>query len=318
MHPTFSGTRLAGFYFAFQALALGAWWGLLAVDPAAEALFLPPGAARPELVAFRLPDLLVALPASLLAAVAILAGRRWAPLPAWVAAGALDYAFLYCVGWSLLREGGWLNVVLMAPAALLATVGALDASPALVEIFRRATPATPAAHVLATLGQTALFWSFFLFVVPAAIRYVERQLGLPTFTFPSQHVVAGASFLFLSALGLASGFAMAARGLGTPLPFSAANRLVVSGPYAHLRNPMVVSGLGQGVSVAVWTGSWTTLGYVLLGGLLWNALVRPSEERDLETVFGGEFLAYRAAVSCWIPRLRPYRSPPAEIEPPSG
>lgn len=218
----------------------------------------------------------------------------------------MDYAFVYCVAWALLRSGGWLNVAFMAPAALLSTVSALDASPATIVVFRRARQSSRGGHVLATLGQIAVFWSFFLLVVPAALLYVERQLSWPGFSFPLQRPLAAVLFLVFSGLGLASGVTMAARGIGTPLPFASPNRLVVSGPYAYVRNPMVIAGLGQGASVGLWPGSWTVLAYVLAGGVIWNLLVRPTEEQDLLATFGQEFVHYRDRVPCWIPRFRPF------------
>jgi protein-S-isoprenylcysteine O-methyltransferase Ste14 len=303
---TFSGTRIGGLYFVAQAVGIAAWWLLLAAEPAAREQFLPPGASPTELLAFGLPDLLIALPASLLAGIAVLSNRRWASGPAWACAGAVNYAFAYCVAWSLLRHGGWLNVALMAPAALLSAVSALDASPAAIVVFRRARATSTYRHVLTTLGQIAVFWSVFLFVIPAAVRFVERQLGWPTFAVPLQHALAAILFVLFSALGLSSGVVMATAGAGTPLPLASPNRLVIAGPYAYVRNPMVIAGLGQGASVGLWCGSWTVLAYVLLGGVLWNALVRPTEERDLLAMFGDEFLDYSTHVACWIPRLRPF------------
>lgn len=303
---TFSGTRFSGWYLVAQALAILGWWIYLTLIPAAAASFLPQGASRLELIAFRLPDLIVAAPASLAAGVAILAGLRSAVPLAWTAAGAMTYAFVYCVAWSILRGGGWLNVVLMAPAALLSTVSALDASASIIVIFRRASRASAMSNVLKTLVQIAAFWSFFLLVVPAALVYVQRQLQWPAFTFPAHRGTAASLFMVLSILGLASGVTIAFRGVGTPLPFASPNRLVTSGPYAYVRNPMVIAGLGQGAAVGLWLGSWLVLGYVLLGALIWNYLVRPAEERDLLDRFGEDFVIYSKSVSCWRPRLRPF------------
>jgi protein-S-isoprenylcysteine O-methyltransferase Ste14 len=47
--------------------------------------------------------------------------------------------------------------------------------------------------------------------------------------------------------------------------------------------------------------------YALAGGPLWHFLVRPWEETDLERRFGEPYRAYRAAVKCWLPRVRGYR-----------
>jgi protein-S-isoprenylcysteine O-methyltransferase Ste14 len=304
---TFSGSRFSGWYFLVQALGIAAWWLYLSAAPSAVPLFVPRGAAEADLRAFRLPDLLVAVPVSLAASVSILRSLRWTVPLAWFAAGTMTYAFVYCVGWSISRGGGWLNVALMAPAALFSTIGALDVSAGSISIFRRATPGRAVRHVAATVGQMVLFWSFFLFVIPSAIAFVERQLRWPSFAFAAQRPAAAAIFVAFSALGLASGLTMASRGKGTPLPFAGTNRLVTTGPYSYLRNPMVVAGLGQGLAVALWIGSWVVTAYVLAGGLIWQYLVRPAEERDLHDAFGDEFAAYCHHVRCWIPRASAFR-----------
>ena len=304
---SFSGSRFAAWYFLVQALGIAAWWIYLSAEPSAVPMFLPRGAAEADLRAFQMPDLLVAAPVSLAASVSIFLSLRWAMPLAWFAAGAIVYAFVYCVGWSIWRGGAWLNVALMAPAALFSTIGALDVSAGSIPIFRRATPGSAVRHVAATFGQIVVFWSFFLFVVPSAIVFVERELVWPSFAFPGQSPVAALLFVAFSSLGLASGLMMAGRGAGTPLPFVAPNRLVTTGPYSYLRNPMVVAGLGQGLAVALWFGSWAVLAYVLVGGIIWEYLVRPAEERDLRNAFGDEFETYCQHVRCWIPRTSAFR-----------
>lgn len=304
---SFSGSRFGGWYFFVQAVAIPAWWLYLYVEPSAVPLFLPRGAVEADLRAFQMPDLLVAAPVSLAASVSIFLSLRWAMPLAWFAAGAMVYAFVYCVGWSIMRGGGWLNVALMAPAALLSTISALDVSAESIPIFRRATPGSAVRHVAATAGQIVVFWSFFLFVVPSAIVFVERQLGWPSLAFTAHRPVAAFLLVAFSSLGLASGMTMARRGAGTPLPFDATNRLVTTGPYRYVRNPMVVAGLGQGLAVAIWFGSWAVVAYVLVGGIIWEYLVRPAEERDLHNAFGDEFATYCQHVRCWIPRTTAFR-----------
>ena len=304
---TFSGTPFGGWYFLAQALAITGWWIYLNVNPDATQLFLPPGAAVADLRAFQAPDLLVAVPASLAASVAFFLSWRWTVPLAWLAAGAVIYAFVYCVAWSIARDGAWLNVTLMAPAALLSGISALDVSAGTLVIFRRAAPVSRSRHVAATLAQIVVFWSFFLFVVPTAIVFVERELQWPALDIPAHASVGALMFIAFSSLGLASGLTISSRGAGTPLPFDATNRLVTTGPYAYVRNPMVVAGLGQGAAVAVWLGSWAVLAYVMVGGVIWQYLVRPAEERDLHEAFGARFAAYCSDVRCWIPRVSPYR-----------
>ena len=303
---SFSGTKFPGWFFIVQGLAIAAWWLYLFSYPAHRQVFLPPGASEVDLLAFWLPDLVIVCPVSLAAGLAFLCRSRWSLLLAWAVAGAVNYAFLYCVAWSLLRQGGWTSVLFMAPAASFSAVAALDASASTITIFRRSSADSPLRHVMDTLLQMALFWSCFLLVGPLAIRFVEARLGWPSMAFAGQLPIALILFLLFSALGLKSGITMAMRGAGTPLPFAAPNRLVVAGPYAFLRNPMVVAGLGQGIAVALWMGSWAVAAYVLVGGLVWHFLVRPAEEQDLAQLFGDDYSRYCQQVRCWVPRLRAY------------
>jgi hypothetical protein len=50
---------------------------------------------------------------------------------------------------------------------------------------------------------------------------------------------------------------------------SAVPMFLPRGAAEALRNPMVVAGLGQGLAVALWFGSWAVLAYVLVGGIIW-------------------------------------------------
>ncbi|MDY7092398.1 MAG: isoprenylcysteine carboxylmethyltransferase family protein [Acidobacteriota bacterium] len=154
--------------------------------------------------------------------------------------------------------------------------------------------------------QTVLFWSFFLLVMPWALIEVERALGIPRLSFSLPPAIPWTVFALAGTLGLLSGATMAVAGLGTPLPMDGARRLVTTGPYAHIRNPMTVAGLTQGACVGVWLHSPLTLAYVLAGGMIWNFFVRPIEERYLEAEFGAPFRRYREAVPCWWFRLRAY------------
>jgi protein-S-isoprenylcysteine O-methyltransferase Ste14 len=132
--------------------------------------------------------------------------------------------------------------------------------------------------------------------------------------------VAGAALvLAASALGIWSAVAMSVHGEGTPLPSAMARRLVIAGPYRHVRNPMAVSGIAQGMAVGLILGSWLVVVYALVGSLFWNAVIRPLEEADLEERFGAVYAGYRDEVPCWRPRLRAHGAPrPASTRDPSA
>ena len=174
---------------------------------------------------------------------------------------------------------------------------------------REARPSPCWWVVVKTLCQTVVFWSVFLFLLPAGIVALENSLGLSGRRFGGVACAWCGAILFAlgGSLGLASGLVMAVRGRGTPLPADCARELVVAGPYRYIRNPMAVAGLTQGVAVGVFLGSPAVIAFALLGGPVWHLFVRPWEEADLERRFGEPYRRYRAAVRCWLPRLPGYR-----------
>ncbi|MEY9853255.1 protein-S-isoprenylcysteine O-methyltransferase Ste14 [Leifsonia sp. EB41] len=295
-------------YFAMQAVAGAAWWAGVFASPLVRTATL--GGLDPVAVAAA--DLPLFVAASALAA----AGLRAAAIvaTAWtvlVAVGLAVYA-------SVTAEAGW-GVLLMLAAAgcslLSLSAVLLQRLPAewIVRGPFRFRPAargrTPGALLLGTLGQIAVFWSFFLVVLPLVIAFLEGRWGLSIALSPPVTALGAVLLVAASALGLWSAATMATLGGGTPLPMAMAHRLVVAGPYRWVRNPMALAGIAQGLAVGLLLHSWLVVGYAILGSLIWNALVRPFEEADLEERFGDAFRAYRAQVRCWLPRPTPWSAP---------
>ncbi|WP_114560085.1 methyltransferase family protein [Desertihabitans aurantiacus] len=180
-----------------------------------------------------------------------------------------------------------------------------------MRLYRTARPASGRRHLLKTLAWMALVWFLALVALPTLLRRVERAAGVRRLEIPGGRVLGGVLLVAASALGVRSAVAMAGGG-GTPVPFDAAARLVVSGPYRWVRNPMAVGGVAQSLGVALALGSPTYLLVPPVGALAWHLLVRPSEERFLRACFGEQFEDYRSAVPLWLPHaLRPGTSRPA-------
>jgi protein-S-isoprenylcysteine O-methyltransferase Ste14 len=93
-------------------------------------------------------------------------------------------------------------------------------------------------------------------------------------------------------------------GRGTLAPWDPTKALVIQGPYAHVRNPMIAGVLFMILAEAILLGSWRLLGWFLFFGLINTIYFRLSEEPGLVTRFGRQYTAYRANVPMWIPRLR--------------
>lgn len=95
-------------------------------------------------------------------------------------------------------------------------------------------------------------------------------------------------------------------GDGTAAPWDPPQKLVVRGPYRHVRNPMISGVLFLLISESLLfdvTGLpvWTTIFFV--GNSVYFPLV---EEPGLRTRFGDDYEVYFANVGRWIPRLTPW------------
>ena len=98
----------------------------------------------------------------------------------------------------------------------------------------------------------------------------------------------------------------ATRGEGTLAPWDPPRKLVVEGPYRHVRNPMIsgvwflLAGealiLGS-VGIAIWLAAFAA------ANMVYMPLV---EEPGLERRFGDDYRAYKRAVPAWIPRVTPW------------
>ena len=170
-----------------------------------------------------------------------------------------------------------------------------------MRLYRVARPAPYRRNLAKTLAWMLVVWTLALVALPAALRGIEVLLGIERLLLPFGRQAGAALLVAASAFGVWCAFTMA-RGEGTPVPFDAAARLVVTGPYRYVRNPMALSGITQTAGVALLLGSPLYYAVPLAGALLWHVAVRPSEERFLEELFGSRYRAYRAEVPLWLPR----------------
>ncbi|HXH36448.1 MAG TPA: isoprenylcysteine carboxylmethyltransferase family protein [Plantibacter sp.] len=295
-------------YFAVQSLAGAAWWvSVFLIPPVRQATL---GTIDPTIAA------LLDVPLFVVASA--------------IAAFGLRCAAFLATGWTILVTialGAFAAVTGQAGAgAVLMIVAAVGSVVALALVSTGGIPrgwvavgpfafrsADAGASVAAQLGRTGaeivVFWGVFLGVIPAILVFLERRwqvaIDVPAAWSPPLVGVGVGILLLGSALGLWSAATMATRGNGTPLPSAMPNRLVVAGPYRFVRNPMALGSIAQGVGLGLALSSWMVVVYALCGAVLWNVVVRPVEERDLETRFGQSYGRYRDELRCWLPTLRP-------------
>jgi len=298
--------KAAAVYFLLQGVTVVAWWLLLISVPASREWFrLDPGSLT-TLWAFWLPDLLLIAPVSLTAAGLVRKGHSYAEPAAWLVTGAVTYATLHTFAMTMMTDLGWLGVVLMIPAMLWSGVFAIGLT-VRGQMFRPARDSSTNYVLTKTLTQIVVVWTLILAVIPYLITIFEKKLGVPRLEFTFQRPVALVLFAVVSSVGVWAAVVMSRVGKGTPLPLDHAPNLVVTGPYRYVRNPMAVSGILQGLCVALFLGSPLVAIYALIGSAIWQLVFRPLEEDDLENRFGRDYRRYRNSVKCWLPRLAPYQ-----------
>jgi protein-S-isoprenylcysteine O-methyltransferase Ste14 len=94
----------------------------------------------------------------------------------------------------------------------------------------------------------------------------------------------------------------AAVGHGTPGPWDAPRRVVATGPYRWVRNPIYTGALLVVLGEAWLFRSLPLLAYAGVMAVVFHLFITGYEERVLSRRFGPAYQEYRDAVPRWIPR----------------
>ena len=145
-----------------------------------------------------------------------------------------------------------------------------------------------------------------------AIAVVYAPLWITHFRIPAgepwwQMALAGVLIAAGLAPGLESIWRFVAVGLGTLMPKVPTERLVASGFYRHVRNPMYVGVLVALAGELILFRSRNLAVYAVLLGLGLHLFVCLYEERALTRRYGEEYLRFKRNVPRWVPRLTPWR-----------
>ena len=131
-------------------------------------------------------------------------------------------------------------------------------------------------------------------------RWATQPMALPARVLGVALALAGAG-LFAWCVWLITN-----QGRGTIMPWDPSTRLVVRGPYRHVRNPMISAVLFLVSGQALIWGSWLTGALALFFFLVNHFYFIYSEEPGLEQRFGESYRHYKAHVPRWLPRRTPW------------
>jgi protein-S-isoprenylcysteine O-methyltransferase Ste14 len=173
-----------------------------------------------------------------------------------------------------------------------------------VNLLHRAATGTQKTRIVLTPIGLTLFGAFTLLFVLAALL-VDRLLNLPDL------LPQAASFLVslpLIAIGILITFWSAFHFIkvkGTPVPFNPPPKVVRTGPYRYVRNPMlagvflVLFGIGFAVNSVSLVVFFTPL-YVAIN--VWE--LKNIEEPELMKRLGDEYIEYKKKTPMFIPWCR--------------
>lgn len=95
--------------------------------------------------------------------------------------------------------------------------------------------------------------------------------------------------------------AFAWEGSGTPAPFDAPRKIVVTGPYRNVRNPMYLGAMLIILGVALMLRSPSAVGVAVFFITLAHLFVLVYEEPALKAQFGESYSDYKRSVNRWLP-----------------
>ena len=145
-----------------------------------------------------------------------------------------------------------------------------------------------------------------LVTIPAVILYFcQFKIISPAFSLEFILMMSLSVLGFLLVIWTMRLFASV--GKGSPAPWDPIDKLIIVGPYAYMRNPMLSGVFCILFAEALFFQSRALLIYTLIFIAI-NAVYFPlSEEKGLLKRYGEDYAEYKRNVPRFLPRLTPYR-----------
>lgn len=164
------------------------------------------------------------------------------------------------------------------------------------------------SKAIAVLGSALFFVIAPLMLAGFIPWWVTQWEFRPAFFGVDLTRILGGILIVVGAPGIVDSFArFALDGLGTPAPIAPPQKLVVTGLYRYVRNPIYIAVVAVIFGQALLFGDLRLLWYGALLWLFFHVWVVMIEEPTLKQTFGPEYESFRTHVPRWIPRLTPWR-----------
>jgi protein-S-isoprenylcysteine O-methyltransferase Ste14 len=155
--------------------------------------------------------------------------------------------------------------------------------------------------------QIVAFTGLLLFVLPTLIFTITDENWTALIHRPRwQFLLAALLAAPAGAMALQAACEFAISGNGTPVPLDPPRRLVITGPYAYVANPMQVGGTFILAEWGVLAGSLAVVAAAIMAAIFSAGVAAWTEGSELSQRFGQDWTRYRADVRLWLPRWRPH------------
>jgi protein-S-isoprenylcysteine O-methyltransferase Ste14 len=174
----------------------------------------------------------------------------------------------------------------------------------LIGIFYGAATSSRKTRNLLTPAGAVFFFGLIALLVFAALQ-LDKLLDFPELLPTSLNIIVSVPIIVIGLFLMAWSVLHFVRVKGTPVPFNPPPKLVTTGPYAHVRNPMLTGvfvllfGLGVLLRSISLVSIFTPL-FILFN--VWE--LKAVEEQELERRLGKDYVEYKKGVPMFIPRLK--------------
>lgn len=172
-----------------------------------------------------------------------------------------------------------------------------------IEFFYKVATGSRRIRTLLTPVGLIIFISLIVLFIVVSLQ-VDKFIGLPELLPASLNVIMSAPILAIGLFLMLWSNLNFIKAKGTGVPFNPPPKLVTSGPYTYVRNPMltgvfiVLFGLGVLFKSISLVFIFTPL-FILINVLELIAIEEPESEKRL----GKEYVDYKKMVPMFIPRL---------------
>ena len=172
-----------------------------------------------------------------------------------------------------------------------------------IGVLHRAATSTRSTRTLLTPVGVAVVAAFVAAFVVAAL-IVDTALGLPGLLPEGARLPVSVPVMVLGAALVVWSAAHFLTARGTPVPFNPPPTVVSTGPYRHVRNPMLTGVFVLLLGLGLWLDSPSLVLVFLPLFIAFNVWeLRHIEEPELAQRLGDAYIEYRRRTPMFVPRL---------------